>query len=1807
VNGAASNSVVFAVTPSPPTITSVNPTSGAVATPVTIAGTNFGATKGASTVTFNGTLATPTSWSATSVVVPVPAGATTGPVVVTVNGAASNSVTFTVTTGADTQAPTAPGNLTATAIGASTVDLNWTASTDNVGVAEYRVEQCQGAGCANFTEIARLNAGTTPVAGPLTASANPNYFQNANGPLVLNGSHTWNNLQDWGTNGSLQTLDFNAYVSTLVAHGHNFTYLWYIELPKFCGFPTTGGTPPDFTVGPHPWERTGPGTATDGALKFDLTKYNQAYFDRLRARVQALNDAGIYVGVYTFTAEWVGRYRCATDGYPFTATNNINGISDGGGAGSFTMSAPNAITAIQDAYVEKVIDTLNDLPNVLWMVSEEAPDNSAWWNNHQIAHMRAYESTKPNRHPIGYGTPADYTTGDALITNSDADWISPSARIAPTTSCGSGTPRCKVNINDSDHSYFGMWNSGALQNRNFAWQNFTNGNQAAFMDPYVLSYTRENRNLCVSPVNGICSGPDARWNNFRSNLGYILRYSRKLNLANVLPRSSLCSTGNCLAQTPSVGAEYLIYAPNGGEFTVNLSAMPSSRTLTVEWFNPSTGVTTVAGSVPAGSTAREFTPPFSGDAVLYLVDTAGHLAPPAALPASYSVTGLAPGTYGYRVRAADGAGNLSSYSNVAGATVTNGADTTLPSVSLSAPVNGTVVAGTAVTVSATASDNVGVVGVQFLIDGAPLGAEDTTAPYSITWNTTTATSASHALSARARDLAGNTATAAAVDVTVDNQAPTGSVIINGGAVATNSTSVTLTLSAIDNAQSVTQMRFSNAATGFSAAEAYATTKAWALTTGAGTKTVYVQFKDTIGNWSASVTDTITLDTTAPTVSAVSSSNVTGSSATISWTTNEPATSQIEYGTSTAYGTLTAIDPALVTPHSLTLTGLAPETTYNYRVRSKDAAGNERLSSNFTFITGGAAGVFQNEILISNMNLPTALQFLPNGDMLILELGGKIWSVPAGTTQVRSTAFLSLTNIGSLNGQQGLMSMVLDPDFAANRYYYLFYTLGSPNRDRVSRFTATADLMGTVPASELMLYQDPEAADAEHHGGALNFGNDGKLYITTGEHFNPPDAQSLTSPRGKILRINKDGTIPTDNPFYDGAGPNRDDIWARGLRNPFRAFYDSPSGKFFVADVGGNDFSTAREEVNLAVAGANYGWPNCEGSSCGNPAFTGPVYSYPHNGRDASITGGFIYRGSQFPAQYVGSYFFADYTQNWIRRLTFDASGNVSGAFNFEPPDGSADGPYGDIVYLTGGPDGALYYVDLGFSDTTGQSGISRIRRIRYISNNMPPTAVVSAAPTEGAAPLSVTFSSAGSADPDGQPLAYLWTFGDGTTSTQPNPVHTYTETGQYAVQLTVSDGEAAASSVPLTIQVGNRPVASILSPADGFTFRGGDTIVINGDATDAEDGTLQASAFTWTVDFLHAGHVHPALPTAGTKSFIFDIPRAGHDFSGDTRYRVTLTVTDSDGLRDTQSVTIYPDKVNLNFASVPSGLAITLDGVSRTTPFVYDTLVNFQHTIGAPNQNLGQTAYTFASWSDGGAAQHTITVPSAAQSYSANFSVAPVQFPSGLVAGYRLDEGTGTTTADISGNNVTGTLVNAPAWTTGKYGNSLSFSGNNFVNLGNPALLRMTGSMTLSAWINISANPSDDAAIVGKLKSAGWQLKTSPDTGPRTAAIQISSNGSNSIQRYSATVLTTNTWYHIAGVYDAAARTLNIYVNGVLDNGVLSGTVPAAQTDANFNVNIGQRTGLPGTFNFRGRLDEVHIFNRALSASEIQNDMKVPR
>jgi hypothetical protein len=460
--------------------------------------------------------------------------------------------------------------------------------------------------------------------GPLTVSKNPRYFQDKSGrALALLGSHTWNDLQDWGSGGTPEPFDFDAYTNFLVAHGHNFTLLWRTELTKFCGLPTLASNPPDLVATPQPWVRTGPGNADDGALKFDLSKFDPGFFDRLRSRAARLNGAGIWVGVYFFSGEWLNVFRCSGDGYPLSGANNVNSIDDGGGNGSMTMTSQNAITDVQDALVDKMIDTLNDLPNVVWIVSEEANANTTWWHDHMIAHARTYEKTKPLQHPIGVA--ALIGAPDSAVYDSDADWVAPAARISPSSTCGSGTPQCKVNVNDSDHSYFGMWNDSAQANRQYAWENFTRGNQVIFMDPYTLYYPRENRNLCSNPVNAICSAPDNRWDGFRDNLGYIVTYSRKMNLNAADPSTTLCSTGYCLGQTPATGTELVVYAPDGGTFTVDLSSA-AGRTMDYEWFDPATGTIVSTGTVSGGSGQQSFTTPagIAGDSVLYLVDSAGH-------------------------------------------------------------------------------------------------------------------------------------------------------------------------------------------------------------------------------------------------------------------------------------------------------------------------------------------------------------------------------------------------------------------------------------------------------------------------------------------------------------------------------------------------------------------------------------------------------------------------------------------------------------------------------------------------------------------------------------------------------------------------------------------------------------------------------------------------------------------------------------------------------------------------------------------------------------------------------------------------------------------------------------------------------------------------------------------------------------------------------------------------------------------------------------------------------------------------------
>lgn len=289
---------------------------------------------------------------------------------------------------------------------------------------------------------------------------------------------------------------------------------------------------------------------------------------------------------------------------------------------------------------------------------------------------------------------------------------------------------------------------------------------------------------------------------------------------------------------------------------------------------------------------------------------------------------------------------------------------------------------------------------------------------------------------------------------------------------------------------------------------------------------------------------------------------------------------------------------------------------------------------------------------------------------------------------------------------------------------------------------------------------------------------------------------------------------------------------------------------------------------------------------------------------------------------------------------------------------------------------------------------------------------------------------------------------------------------------------------------------------------------------------------------------------------------------------VTITASASDDV-GIAGVQFLLDGANL-------GAEVTGPRSSYTYSWTTTTVANGAHTLSArARDGAGNT---------GLAANVPVTVSNAA-------SIGPV-------AAYSFNEGSGTTVSDSSGNNLTGKIIGATWTTSGAYGSALSFDGvSSYVDLGNPAALQLTGSMTLEAWVMAAANPADDGQIVAKSNGTGWQLKTSPDTGPQTFGVKVSGADQSGVQRYSATVRSLKTWYHVAGVYDASSRTLSTYVNGVLNNGTLMGTIPASQFNQNVNVNIGRRTG--GLY-FNGAIDEVRIYNRALSQAEIQTDLFTP-
>ena len=438
-------------------------------------------------------------------------------------------------------------------------------------------------------------ANAKPTNGPLRACKdNPRYFADADGKAVLLvGSHVWYNLVDMGPQNPPKAFDYDKYLNWMAGYGHNFMRMWAWEMVKW---DTQGNSSryrnetTNFYVQPHPWKRTGPGKALDGKPKFDLTKYDPKYFERLTSRIEKARKRGIYVSVMLFEGWAMHRVEDGWKAHPFHPRNNINkinGDANGDGKGLEVHElVVDPVTDIQKAYIRKVIDTLNRFDNVLWEISNENHGESTKWQYSMIRYIKKYEKSKPTQHPVGMTFQFKGGTNKNLF-DSPADWISPNPESGYRDNPPADT-RGKVIITDTDH----LWGIGGSQT--WVWKSFARGLNPIFMDPYDGVVLGEKLTATYEPI--------------RKSMGYALKLAQRMDLNKAKPMP----TGYCLANP---GKQYLAFQPKKGE-PIKLNLKPGSYRY--EWFDPATGKTVSKGKTRAQKNETTFKNKVEGEAVLYI-------------------------------------------------------------------------------------------------------------------------------------------------------------------------------------------------------------------------------------------------------------------------------------------------------------------------------------------------------------------------------------------------------------------------------------------------------------------------------------------------------------------------------------------------------------------------------------------------------------------------------------------------------------------------------------------------------------------------------------------------------------------------------------------------------------------------------------------------------------------------------------------------------------------------------------------------------------------------------------------------------------------------------------------------------------------------------------------------------------------------------------------------------------------------------------------------------------------------------------
>lgn len=698
--------------------------------------------------------------------------------------------------------------------------------------------------------------------------------------------------------------------------------------------------------------------------------------------------------------------------------------------------------------------------------------------------------------------------------------------------------------------------------------------------------------------------------------------------------------------------------------------------------------------------------------------------------------------------------------------------------------------------------------------------------------------------------------------------------------------------------------------------------------------------------------------------------------------------------------------------------------------------------------------FVSEVVAAGLELPTAIDFSNDGRMFIAEKNGvvRLWQ----NNVLQPQPFIDLSAEVNSARDRGLLGIAVHPQFPTLPYIYVLFAYDPPDVKidgtgariiRLLRLTADAEQNHSValadPASRVvilgkngdrsMLGNENEGDDLErvacqigpagratsytndcvpadsavHSNGGLRFGPDGMLYVGIGDNASPwmidPRAlrvQSLDNLAGKILRIDPmTGAGLRDNPFFDGnVNSNRAKVFNYGLRNPVRfSFKPGPANAVPEVVIGDVGWNTA-EEVNIG-RGKNFGWPCYEGSDkeasyannprtsalCGevyrktNTDAQKPAYEYDTLPEGGAVMVGDAYLGTNYPAEYRSAMFFADYERQWIKVGRVGANGalTVKDFAQFVGP----------VVDITAGPNQDLFYVVIG------QKPNGEVRRIRYVGANAGPQANASVNTNSGPIPLTLQFSSFGSGHPVGLALRYAWDFGDGSTSTEANPLKTYIVAGQYKAKLVVTDSTGKSAEASVMISAGSqRPTLKITSPRTGSTYWVGDRIEVSATAIDPEDGDISAN-IRWQVIQFHNDHAHyDAYPISNGPVGGFSVENHGTN----TYLQICALVSDSSGVQSEQDcVTLRPETVQYTFETEPSGMQILFEGASRITPFSVDVIINSQVEIGVPESQKGMN---FAGWSDGGSRTRIISVENGQRKYVARYQAPPPPEPAALPA-----------------------------------------------------------------------------------------------------------------------------------------------------------------------------------------------------------------